>query len=223
MKRIDTDDMIWKLAKNSNMFENYMLDRFGNHEEIMLLCYLCRSEVYLQALVIEAVELLDLSIDCSKLDTEAGEDERRKLKTLKEIVYLCCEEGSSLLLKYINTHSQYNDSCELTDGDYYNVVKIDGDNYIIVDETGEDWTYPSSMFEQINSNGYADGHSFVRYRNAKKNILQKEYRDAVNEAAMAMAFSRDEEGGSIQKRYADTFIEAYNLYKEMIDKECYDG
>jgi hypothetical protein len=127
------------------------------------------------------------------LNTEKGEASRRELKKLKQYVYYCCEDELGLLVKYVNPIPALSDSCELKLDEFYNVIKIEGDDYIIADETGEDWTYPSSMFEIISSNRVSNAFPQVKHKLAEQEMKNGDYQEAVSCAASVFGLIGDKD------------------------------
>lgn len=198
-------------------FETSVYARLGNSEEIRMLCYLCENSAVTQAKVLEYISRFDIRLDELGLDTEKGEEARRELKKLKMYVYYCCERFLGLLVKYVHPIPAFSDSCELKLDEFYNVIKIEGENYIIADETGEDWSYPSSMFEIVSRNAEAHAYHHVHYKTAGQCIAKRDAKDAVMHTAIALSLLGDKE--NTEEKYRTRFIEAYNLRKAEIEAD----
>ena len=215
MKKIDTEELMLNCYIDPNYFEETMRERFGENEEIKMLCYLCEEQGLAQSKILEYIYRFDIKLDELDLNTEKGEASRREFKKLKQYVYYCCEDELGLLVKYVNPIPALSDSCELKLDEFYNVIKIEGDDYIIVDETGEDWTYPSSMFEIISSNRVSNAFPQVKHKLAEQEMKNGDYQEAVSCAASVFGLIGDKD--LIEEKHIDSFIKAYNLRKSEID------
>ena len=215
MKKIDTEELMLNCYIDPNYFEETMCERFGENEEIKMLCYLCEEQGLAQSKILEYIYRFDIKLDELNLNTEKGETSRRELEKLKQYVYYCCEDELGLLVKYVNPMPALADSCELKLDEFYNVIKIEGDDYIIADETGEDWTYPSSMFEIISSNGVSNAFPQVKHKLAEQEMKNGDYQEAVRCAASVLALISNK--SMVEDEHIDSFIKAYNLRKSEID------
>ncbi len=215
MKKIDTEDLLINCYLYPTYFEEVMCERFGENEEIKMLCYLCEGQGSAQSKILEYIYQFDVRLYEIELNTRKGDEARKELKKLKQFVYYCCEDELGLLVKYTNPIPEFLDSCELKLDEFYNVIKIEDEDYIIADETGEDWSYPSSMFEIISSSGVSNSYSQIRYKIAEQEMKKGDYQEAVFNSASVLALLRNKD--MVEEAHITQFIEAYNLRKAGIE------
>ena len=223
MKRIDTKKLAIEIYNRPGTFEHFIYDRFGDYEEIRMLCYLCDNRPTVQADVMEYIMMFNVRLEGLGTDTQKGYMAQRELENLKEYVYLCCEDELSLLVKYVNPDFSICDSQELTPGELYQVLKIDGDNFVIIDDSGEDWSYPSYMFEVLYCGGTSAKVPSIKCEEAKRYLKEDAIGFALSSAASALELSYNGDEGIIHSRCVDVFVEVCNELKTKINKECENG
>lgn len=157
-----------KLCGSEDTFKSFLEDICIDSETVHNWMYLIDSNLA----IMHNVAGLALKILCGDSDSE--QPERRKLTTeemrsLKEFVYLCCETELRLLVRYEGPTSIEKTDADITPGRVYPVLKVtETGDYILADDSGEDWTYDGEKFTVVFAEGKSLSDGTVQLRLGEK-------------------------------------------------------
>lgn len=180
-----------RICSSEDLFESFLSDICPDPETVQSWLYLIDSDPRVMRNVV------GLALKITGEDDPASEGQRRKLtdeelRSLKDFVYLCCETELRLLVRYEGGAAPAKSAPDLIRGKVYPVLRVtETGDYIIADESGEDWTYDGDDFTVVLAEGESERDGVVQLRLGEKEEKRGDFLRAVEHYSKGIALGCD--------------------------------
>ena len=180
-----------RICSSEDLFESFLSDICPDPETVQSWLYLIDSDPRVMRNVV------GLALKITGEDDPASEGRRRKLtdeelRSLKDFVYLCCETELRLLVRYEGGAAHAKSAPDLIRGKVYPVLRVtETGDYIIADESGEDWTYDGDDFTVVLAEGESKRDGVVQLRLGEKEEKRGDFLRAAEHYSKGIALGCD--------------------------------